>query len=447
MIGSPRCGGCGVELPVGASYCMRCGRSTTPELRELEIIGAGARATEGGGREQVLSDSRGGAPRRRGAAALAAIGAVLVGVVLLLSGGGDGEGDDAAAAPTTTRVGTPDTKLNYPDPTRPGETTSTRPPSTSRPTTTTSTTTTVVTYLGAAPAPVLGTETGGLSLYAAGDGVLRRIELDTGRLTTIELDQDVGLLRVRGDRLELDTGGGLFAIAADLSGELSWLGPSSYGTDIRVPGSDDAWSIERGDGQGQLVLRRGGEVVLRYDIPGGSSLAGIVGDRAVLQGGGRIFTLDPDGRLRAYGTGQVVSASEQWLLWWACDDQLRCEYRLGDAVEPQARRVVTPPELASTMYGYGYGYGIGSPSLVSPDGRFALLNGIDGLRLVDLTDGRVLPDETSWGPWAWLPDNRWLLRYDERGGIVAVSTADGSSIPVMPSVRSVQNGPRALAVG
>jgi hypothetical protein len=458
VTGSLRCTGCGADLPISASYCARCGRSAAPELRDLERIGGPAEPFPAG-RERVVSES-GGPPRRRGLAGLVAVVAVLVATVVLLSGGGDGgggagdDGGDAASAPATTRPGTPNTRLNYPDPTAPGETTSSRPTTTSPPSTTTSTTTTttIVTFVGDGPAPLLGAETGGLSLYALGDGSLRRVELDTGRVTALEVPSNVQqsyALRVRGDRLEVRNGSLRSYVALDLAGGVQTGDLVSGGGDeIDVEGTDLTWVVYSDVGNGGIVLRRGGEEIVRHEFGGGVYVSGVVGDRALLSGGGRIFTLDPAGRVRPYAVGQVVAAGGRWVVWTACDDDLRCSYHVGDAERPDARRVVTPPELTATMYSYGYGYA--SASLVSPDGRVALLGAQDGLRLVELETGRMIDTDSSagqWGPWAWSPDSAWLFRYDASGRVEAVSTGDGHAVTLLPSIRAQQTGPRLLAVG
>jgi hypothetical protein len=450
VTGSLHCTGCGADLPFGASYCARCGRSAVPELRDLERIG-GPSTPEVAGREHVVSES-GGPHRRRGLAGLVAVVVVLVATVLLLSGGGNDGGDDAASAPTTTRPGTPNTRLNYPEPTEPGETTSTHPPTTARPSTTTSTTTTttLVTFLGDGPSPVLGVETGGMSVYAAGDGSLRRVELDTGRITELDVGADVGqsyALQVRGDHLELRNGSLRYEIALDLSGGVqNGRFESGDGDQIEVEGSDLTWVFFSDANNGGLLLRRGDDEIVRHTFAGGTVFSGIVGDRALLSGGGRIFTLDTAGRLRPYAVGQVVAAGGRWVLWIGCDDDLRCTYHVGDAERSDARRVVTPSEMTSTMYGYGYGYA--SPSLVSPDGRVALLAGRDGLWLFELETGRALDTSAAqWGPWAWSPDSAWLFRYNVRGEVEAVSTSDGHAVTVLPSIRVQQTGSRLLAVG
>ena len=45
----------------------------------------------------------------------------------------------------------------------------------------------LVTFVGDVPGPVLGEETGGLSVYSFEKTVIRRVELDTGRVTTLRL--------------------------------------------------------------------------------------------------------------------------------------------------------------------------------------------------------------------------------------------------------------------
>ena len=441
MAGSQRCFACGNDVPFAAAYCPRCGRTTAAPLRDLERIDLGVEPV--GAKQQTVARSGGGS-RRRGVATLLAIGAVLAATVVLLSGGGGGH-DDTAAVPetTTTRTRSPNTRLIYPEPTQPGETTSTRP-TTSRPPTTTSTTTTLVTFLGDAPGPVLGDETGGLSVYSFEKTAIRRLELDTGRVTTLRLPSDTEdfyMMTMRGDRVVLSNGPIEKTIARDLSGGLSEA--SFFGPGNMIPGTDIRWSQESEDGQNVVVLQHPGQDDVRLGIPPGLNLQGFLNDRMVLAGGGRIFTLDLSGRLRDYAAGSLVSAYGQWVLWWSCDAEASCGFRLGTATDANAR---------SVQAGGGYnGYdsmGFGTP-LVAPDGEHAVLPGLTrGAALVELATGKVLIDQVDmWGHFTWSPDGRWLFQLDEGGVVEAVSTADGHVVDLLPVLSGTTSGARVLAVG
>jgi hypothetical protein len=118
--------------------------------------------------ERVVAESHGPRLPWRAVLVISAVAAGVVISVVLFSGDG---ADDAGAAPTTSMP--------------PNVTPSVR---------------------GGVSAPVLGEETGGLSLYAAGDGVIRRIELDTGRVTTRWASDEHGEWRtidVRPDQVRL----------------------------------------------------------------------------------------------------------------------------------------------------------------------------------------------------------------------------------------------------
>jgi hypothetical protein len=444
MAPAARCPGCGADLPPAASYCPRCGRSTTPALRELERID-GVPAVPIA-HERTVSESGGGGSRRRGIATVLAILAVLGATVVLLSGGG-GSDDDTASAPTTTSRSTANTRLVYPPSTRPGETTTT---TTRAPTTTSSTTTstTVVELLGEAPAPVLGEPTGGRSVYAVGDGTIRRVELDTGRITTIDVSRygdEWYLADVRGGVLVLTNGSADYEIALDLGGGVQ-LAERPPTNGYLVVGTADSWTIQGGPFGQVAELRRAGEVIATHPLRQGLEAYGTVRDRLVVAGGGHIYTMDPGGEIRSYAQGTVAGTNGNWVLWWSCDGEVRCRYHLGDVDDADARSVNTPEDSFVPPYYFGSAGGL--QSVISPGGTFAVVYGGDGSRVVDLRDGRVVAQVfDGFGGWVWSPDDRWLYRFDPRGEVIAISTVDGHEVEVLPDVGRVQNGPRALAIG
>jgi hypothetical protein len=465
MPAQPRCAACGAEVPPAASFCPRCGRATAPIVRDLERLDV--EPPPRGERQRTVARTDGGGPRRRGIAALAALAILLGGTVLLLSDGRSDDGreadaadGEAAGAVTTTSVGSGKARLIYPEPTKPGDTTSTRPPTTSRPPTTTSTTTTLVEYLGegngvfGAPTlslrPVLGEPTGGLSLYVVGDGLIRRVELDSGRVTILATSdrggRDVYAIELLADRLVLG-GSTTYEVARDLSG--GFLQSSrQVSVGMRVPGTDQHWSLEVLDGRARVVLSGESGVIARYDVPPGVNPIGVVSDRLVFFGGGRIYTLDPRGAMQAYGVGTVVSASGGWMLWWSCDASVRCAYHLGDATDPDVKAVRVPESFTSSMYGMYGMYGTGHVSAVSPDGDHLLLPGESGLQLIRASTGEVVTDRDLTWSTTWSSDSRWLFHYTASGSVEAIDTTDGHAVELLPSTGSnVQNGSRMLAVG
>jgi hypothetical protein len=357
--------------------------------------------------ERVVAESHGPRLPWRAVLVISAVAAGVVISVVLLSGDG---ADDAGAAPTTSMP--------------PNVTPSVR---------------------GGVSAPVLGEETGGLSLYAAGDGVIRRIELDTGRVTTRWASDEHGEWRtidVRPDQVRLVTDRHILSTPRDLARGVQMVGDAWRGEGMFVIDDGSQWVP---DVDGTLYLSPAQGPTVSYELPPGVGIAGVVGDRAVVEGGGRIFTLDPSGTRRPYAVGAVEDALGQWVLWWGCDDTMRCRYHVGDRDNPDARPTVAIDDLASPDGGDGYG-----PARISPDGRVALVEDISGDDvLVDLTDGRRLGfTDGSYGAWDWSPDSRWFFRFAELGLIEAVSTRDGHVVEVQPrSAYGSIVGSRVLGIG
>jgi hypothetical protein len=451
MAAVERCSGCGADVARTASFCLKCGRSTAAPLRELERLDVTPEPV--GDVQRAVADSGGGG-RRRGVMVLGVVAVVVAAAVVLLADGSDDT--SSSTEPSTTNEGTPSTQLLYPPSTRRGETTMS-PSTAAAPTLPFSPTTnpagpatTTVTMIGDGPHPVLGDLTGGLSLYVATGDALRRVELDTGRLTTLDARQYSRTwqgMEIYNGEVQIDVGGTIVSVPADLSAgfQASELRPG-----LRAGETDERWVAQfAGDNSAKAVLLRGPEVVGQFDVPGGAVLIGIVGDRVVMQGGGRIYTMDRTGRTRFYATGNVVNAGGNWLLWSSCDESLRCRYHLGDVSQPDAVEVNLGAEMLRGYYNAGGFYSMGaSASIVAPDGATALLPGDGGATLVELSTGRVIEEHVmAFGGYCWSPDGAWFFATGRSQAIVAISTSDGHPISVLPAGRSSQNGNQLLAVG
>jgi hypothetical protein len=290
-----------------------------------------------------------------------------------------------------------------------------------------------------------------LSLYVAAGDVVRRLELDTGRMTTLDAQQYArswqGMEIVDGSVL-IDSGGTLLLSApADLSVGFQ---PTQLRPGVRAGDTDERWAAQfAGDQSAKVILLRGVDVVEQFDVPRGAVLSGIVGDRVVMQGGGRIYTMDRTGRTRFYAAGNVVNAGGNWLLWSSCDEALRCRYHLGDVSRPDAVDVNVGAEMLRGYFIGGGFYSVGSSvSIVAPDGATALFPGDRGATLVELSTGRVFDENglTS-GGYCWSPDGAWFFRAGPSQDIVAISTRDGHRVSLLPAGRSSSNGNLLLAVG
>jgi hypothetical protein len=417
------------------------------ELERIDVAGAQAKAAE-----HAVVETPGRASRRV-AGGFGALGIVVVIalVTLALAGGDDSESETVptTVVPIPTTVEEP---LTIVPSTRfvPGPNVSAvliAPPVTP---------TTTIPYANQQRAPVLGTGTGGLSLYAIAQSTLYRVELDTGRVTSVALPR-TGSSRwfqaeVAGDRLMMIGDGGIYVLALDLSGSpfpISTSRRSFVGADVQggywfqsQSLSDGAMELQRVDGSGnpdrEVRVEQAGLVPF-----------GVVGDRVVLQAPGRIFTVDRDGRVEPYAEGSAVVAKGEWVLWAGCDDRARCTLHLGTSEISDTGR--TSLELAYLRSEFP-----GAPVAVNslaPDGATIVANvtgAAPGPKIVDLATGSVLdPASQIYGEPAWFPDGSWLVRTWNSSGVEAISVRTGRVVSiVLPGV--VLNGSgdgNALAVG
>jgi hypothetical protein len=227
-------------------------------------------------------------------------------------------------------------------------------------------------------------------------------------------------------------------VGRDLSGGLALDDGPRFGD--RVPGTDIEWTfLVRGEGA-MIGIRRPGAEDVELSLPSGLGFQGIVGDRVVLGGGGRIFLLDMDGRIHEYAAGSVSSTTSRWILYQTCDERARCSLRLGDVDDPDARSV---SESGSGWETWGF------ENQVAPDGWHALLPSHAGtLDLVDLATGDVVFSSLAdYAGWAWSPDGAWLFRVEQGGAVEAISSEDGRVVRLLEPMPGTTASARALAVG
>jgi hypothetical protein len=125
----------------------------------------------------------------------------------------------------------------------------------------------------------------------------------------------------------------------------------------------------------------------------------------VIQAAGGIYLVGASGDVRALGTGEVLGASNGWLLGRSCDDQLRCGLTVWSP-DLRARALDTH---SSSSYG-------GSLAVDATGRRGALLlygPGRVGVELLDLVTGAGqevdLPGTGDVMAAAWLPADLGLL--------------------------------------
>src|SRR3546814_10752207 len=57
-------------------------------------------------------------------------------------------------------------------------------------------------------------------------------------------------------------------------------------------------------------------------------VAGAQGEGLILQGGGRIFRMEPDGTVAQLGIGSIRFVSDDHMVAWTCDERARCRLEL-----------------------------------------------------------------------------------------------------------------------
>jgi hypothetical protein len=441
-----------------SSFCPSCGLARSAPVIELERHDL-PRPVDPGSEPAVVTTE--GGPTGLGRRLLGVVGGVgVLGllVVALASGGGEG-GEEAAA--TTTEVPATTTTDQSPSSYSTLPLGATYPPATTAaPTVPASTiaTTTSIPFVNQRRGPVLGAATGGWSLYVRnGDGI-RRVDLDTGTVQIVSMPQAAGgayRMVQAGDKFVVSGGLGTYLVGPDFSGATVQLSENSAQQLVGVTESGDRfWFISYPQTGGRatglrLVDTRGRTVAaLNLSSDNGAYPAGVVGDRLVLQGPGRIFTMDASGRILPYANGQIVAANGRFVLWIGCDDRARCTYKLGDATTPDTDR--TSLETGYLAAGAG---GEFTSDPLAPDGA-TVIAGVTRqdqqrfeMHIVDLATGSVLEaDRPITSSAVWSPDGAWVFR-GSVAGIDAVSVRTGRVVQIDVPGLVITNGTGVLAVG
>src|SRR3546814_17878152 len=66
-------------------------------------------------------------------------------------------------------------------------------------------------------------------------------------------------------------------------------------------------------------------------------VAGAQGEGLILQGGGRIFRMEPDGTVAQLGIGSIRFVSDDHMVAWTCEERARCRFEL---LTPGSEQVV-----------------------------------------------------------------------------------------------------------
>ena len=346
---------------------------------------------------------RHGARGRSVVVALALVG--LLGAGLLL---GDDDGDPAPAGRDGDDAG-PSTRV-VPRPmsptTRPSTTTTTEPP----------------------PVPVL--PGAGVRVLLLGQAGPELLDLDTGIAEEVPVPQGAYGVIAAGAGVVYVDGAQAWYVALPADGPAAQavaLGGAEQVFEGDRPGRVWLFSPVPESGgeryQVTLVDLAGGVVAGPRDVSDGY-VAGAHPAGLVIQAAGRIYLVGAAGDVQALATGEVLGASQGWLLSRSCDDELRCGLTIWS------------PELRARSLRTDGGAAYGGSLAVDAAGRRGalVLYGPDrvGLELLDLATGGAqdvdLPGAGDVMGAAWLPGDLGLLvarstelvRVHERAGQLRV---------------------------
>jgi hypothetical protein len=411
MARTDTCAGCGTELSPGARYCVKCGRSQTApvlDLERVEVSPVFERSVE-----RAVAQQQGPRGSRRTLVALGALAVVIVGAVVVMSGGG---ATDNAASPTTT--------------VEPTSTTRPRRPTTTVPSS-------IVGQIGrplGGTSALLGAPTGERVVYVLADRDVARIELDTGVFKIVPdalrgTGNYTSALLVRDGSLVVGREGSAFVMPADLSEQPQRL------DDLTLEGFDSSGRLLSIDysqsGLGSYTVREfdpTGRILATWDLPSMSYVAGAAAHFLVLQAAGRIYLVDGFGSIEPFGVGEVIFASGSWILWRHCDDSLECTVSLHDLDTGSAGAF---PALAEVQFFSQFGI------LLAPDGRTAVGSDGDGtLSLLDLETGEPIAELDGRVRPAWTPDGAWCFTRGQGGTLLAIPTRGGDPVEIdVPGLR------------
>lgn len=415
-----QCSFCGHHMPGGSQVCLLCGRDVPTEAVEPEPAGERPSSPSA---ERVVADARGGRPRRQGIVAIAATVVVLLALVWLFAGGDNGGDDEASTGPTTTTEVAPSSR---PTTTRAP---AARPPATRSgwTTTTVAPPTTLHSQILSPHAPLLGEETGGLSLYVASGNTVLRVELDTGEVTTA-----TNAFRGGGFTLGVAVEDGSVYVARDngvyaFPGDLSTVPRMPVQSQVCCPSPNQLLTyMHRGDHWVVSEMTLSGETKRQWTLTTTTQWEPVstaaIGDELLVARAGRLYLVSTDGSIRHYAIGEYVASRGEWILWRSCDERMRCGLHLGNPDNPHVHDLALGDDsIVHTPWGM--------PPL-APNGRSIVVGGSAGkTRLVDTSTGDEIAEFASGAAVAWTPDGAWAFGRPDIGTgphrrVVAVSTRD-----------------------
>jgi hypothetical protein len=273
-------------------------------------------------------------------------------------------------------------------------------------------------------------------LFAQGLGVVVRIQLALGRITTTPVpsltSDGPATLLVGSDRVllpSLDDATGYVVRDGKRAAELPRALQHRY---EMLPGPDQrhVWiNPTTGDTSGLALVNLDGKPTgVTIDVPADGSVQGSDGaGYALLTGIGGIYDARP-GSVHRITTGPLVASGPTRWLAVECDDKLFCADVVID------RKTRARHTLAAAVR-----YIEPNTGTISPDGRTAALvvpsDGISSssIQLLDLVTGAVrltdvVPPSSETQlirRFVWSPDSRWLFTIDAGGRVIVVNRDSG----------------------
>lgn len=283
-------------------------------------------------------------------------------------------------------------------------------------------------------------EIGDGTLYAVADGVVHRIDVASGELSSTGVRRD-----------PIDT-----RLTPMLDGVLVWstfdgkpvfvgrgpAGPSSVGGALRsgdlflAGGNETVWAATVGDSRADeattwRLVDRDGRVEAEVEVVGTAAPDGSGGLLAVLDDGLQRVHPRPRGPLE---DGELLAAGPDGYLTRTCTDDGRCTALLHERSTGEPRPVGLSPPAHAT------------PGVLSPGNRFVTLSVLGepdaAVQVRALDSPRVLREFGINGPVGgsavWLSDH-WLALATGNGGIVLYDAdADQAVRPDLPLTTNVQ---------
>ncbi len=419
------CRACGAGIGRQFRFCSQCGVAAGVELDLLDLAPPAHD-------EAIVSYGR---PGRFWAAVGGGTLAVLAGLWALSSvGGGGGAGDTADAGhhrpATTARATTPPTTDAGP----------TAPSAAEGASTTTAAETDAATSVIAGGGPLLG-EPVGLSLLIGGEQRLRRVDLDTGVVTTYERP-GVPLFATGGLVLIQGSGGLVRAVPlADPDAETPSLW-SQFSPALPRPGMNPG-EVWLPDASGETLVWRlvdAGSRDVLSEVDSGTAAwwsqpESILDPEVVGSTTGEVFERVDESYERV-ADGELIAVGRTRVLVRRCENPGSCTLHWLDRAS--WRETADPvPEVAARQV---------TGASISDDGRLLVYATASESHLFDVSRGQGVAEVASWpGSLSVSPDGRWaalvhiagrIALYDvERGEVTEapVSLASDSQVIIVPS--------------